>query len=168
MFVLKALASACVVSVAGLSMPVATFAQAAPPAASAPPAPSAPTTTAPPMPSTTSPHLVLLPYEAPGSTDPHAVAISQALQAELVTDGIAVTSVAPVDHLDAVEENAKKLLADNGASGILIPEGRYEQTKKVIPAPFVTILRYPTHVELPARPGRLRRRRAVEHHQGPR
>jgi hypothetical protein len=43
--------------------------------------------------------------------------------------------------------NAAKICADNGASGILVPEGRYEQTKKVIPAPFVTILRYPTHVD---------------------
>ena len=31
--------------------------------------------------------------------------------------------------------------------GILVPEGRYEQTLKVIPTPFVSILRYPTHVE---------------------
>jgi hypothetical protein len=90
--------------------------------------------------------LVLVPYEEPGSTDPHATAITQTLAADLAAAGVAASSVAPVDHLDAVA-NAAKICADNGASGILIPEGRYEQTKKIIPAPFVTILRYPTHVE---------------------
>jgi hypothetical protein len=58
-----------------------------------------------------------------------------------------VTSLAAVDHLEAVT-NAAKICADNNATGILVAEGRYEQTHKVIPAPFVTILRYPTHVEL--------------------
>lgn len=90
--------------------------------------------------------LVLLPYEEPGTTDPHATAITQVLTADLAAAGIPVTSVAPVDHLDAVA-GAAKICADNAATGILIPEGRYEQTKKIIPAPFVTILRYPTHVE---------------------
>ena len=90
--------------------------------------------------------LVLVPYEEPGSTDPHATAITQTLAADLAAAGVVASSVAPVDHLDAVA-NAAKICADNGASGILIPEGRYEQTKKIIPAPFVTILRYPTHVE---------------------
>jgi hypothetical protein len=90
--------------------------------------------------------LVLLPYEEPGSTDPHAIAISQGLAAALTAAGVAATSIAPADHLDAVA-NAAKICADNGATGILIPEGRYEQTRKVIPAPFVTILRYPTHVD---------------------
>jgi hypothetical protein len=129
MSVLKAFAFACALVLAGLSAPVPVLAQTpAPPATAAPP------------------KLVLLPYESPGSTDPHAVAITQALAADLAAAGVAVTSVAPVDHLDAVA-NAAKICADNGASGILVPEGRYEQTRKVIPAPFVTILRYPTHVE---------------------
>jgi hypothetical protein len=126
MFLLKAFASACTLSLV-VSIPAGVLAQtAAPPVAQKP--------------------LVLIPYESPGSTDPHAAAISETLKTELAAAGVAVTSVAPVDHLEAVA-NAAKICTDNGASGILVPEGRYEQTKKVIPAPFVTILRYPTHVE---------------------
>lgn len=130
MLILKAFASALVLGLAGLSVPASVLAQT--------PAPAAP--------SSSPAKLVLLPYESPGSTDPHAAAISQTLAADLAAAGVAVTSIAAVDHLDAVA-NAAKICADNGATGILVPEGRYEQTKKVIPAPFVTILRYPTHVE---------------------
>jgi len=127
MSILKTVASACVVALAILAaVPSQVLAQT--------PAPVVPV------------KLVLLPYESPGSTDPHAVAISQALSTELAAAGVAVTSLAPVDHLEAVT-NAAKICADNAASGMLVPEGRYEQTKKVIPAPFVTILRYPTHVD---------------------
>ncbi len=129
MSIQKALASACALVLVFFAMPVAVFAQAPAPAA---PAPA---------------KLVLLPYETPGSTDPHAVAISQALAAALTAAGVGVTSIAPVDHLEAVA-NAAKICTDNAATGLLVPEGRYEQTRKVIPAPFVTILRYPTHVEL--------------------
>jgi hypothetical protein len=134
MSVLKALVSACALALAILTMPAATVAQT--------PAPSAQT----PAPAAAAKPLVLLPYEEPGSTDPHAVAISETLAAGLGAAGVAVKSVTPVDHLEAVA-NAAKICADNGATGILVPEGRYEQTLKVIPAPFVTILRYPTHVE---------------------
>ncbi|HEY0394440.1 MAG TPA: hypothetical protein VGD01_08075 [Candidatus Elarobacter sp.] len=139
MFLLKAAASAFLVSLAALCAPAAVLAQTPAPSPAAPaPAPAAPAATG---------KLLLVPYESPGSTDPHAVAITQTLVTELAAAGIAATSAAPMDHLEAVA-NAAKLCADNGASGLLIPEGRYEQTKKVIPAPFVTILRYPTHVEL--------------------
>jgi hypothetical protein len=136
MFLLKAAASACVVALAALAVPAAVSAQSPAPS----PAPAQPAAPA-------GAKLVLIPYESPGSTDPHAVAITQTLVTELAAAGIGVTAIAPMDHLEAVA-NAAKLCADNGATGILIPEGRYEQTKKVIPAPFVTILRYPTHVEL--------------------
>jgi hypothetical protein len=91
--------------------------------------------------------LVLVPFEQPGGSDPHAVAITQLLTAGLGNAGLVIKSVAPMDHLDGVA-NAANLCKDNGATGILAPEGRYEQTKKTIPAPFVTIVRYPTHVEL--------------------
>jgi hypothetical protein len=100
--------------------------------ASAQPAPPAP--------------LVIVPYEQPGNNDPHAIAITQALTADLSAAGVEAKVLAPVDHLAAVA-GAGKLCTANGATGILIPDGRYEQTRKVIPAPFVTILRYPTHVE---------------------
>jgi hypothetical protein len=126
MSILKAVVSACALALTILAATTGVLAQTTAPAAPA--------------------KLVLLPYESPGSTDPHAVAISQTLTAELAAAGVAVTSLAPVDHLEAVT-NAAKICVDNGASGILVPEGRYEQTKKVIPAPFVTILRYPTHVD---------------------
>ncbi|HEY0614770.1 MAG TPA: hypothetical protein VGC96_09025 [Candidatus Elarobacter sp.] len=136
MSVFKAFISSFALALVAASVPVTALAQTPAPAAQ-PPAPAAPAGSA---------KLVLLPYESPGSTDPHATAITQTLVADLATAGIAVTTLAPVDHLDAVA-NAAKICADNNATGILVPEGRYEQTKKVIPAPFVTILRYPTHVE---------------------
>ncbi|HEX3549891.1 MAG TPA: hypothetical protein VHT53_05915 [Candidatus Elarobacter sp.] len=137
----KPLISAALLIVLGASVPLQVRAQAAPaPAASAAPAPAA---------AAASPasKLVLVPYERAGSTDPHAVAITKSLADDLAAAGMTVATTAPVDHLDAVA-NAAKVCSDNGVSGFLIPEGRYEQTKKIIPAPFVTILRYPTHVEL--------------------
>jgi len=91
--------------------------------------------------------LVLLPYEEPGSTDPHAIAISQTLATGFADAGVGVKSIAPAVHIDAVA-NAAKICANNGVTGILVPEGRYEQTLKTIPLGlFLTILRYPTHVE---------------------
>ena len=91
--------------------------------------------------------LVLVPYQEPGSTDPHALAISQELSADLTTAGVATTTIAPTDRIDAVA-NAAKICADNHASGLLVAEGRYEQTlKQFSVALFVTIMRYPTHVE---------------------
>jgi hypothetical protein len=135
MTILKAIVFACVPALAGLSIPVAALAQTPPPAPAAPaPAPAS------------GAKLVLVPYESPGSTDPHATAITQTLKDDLAAANVAVTTLAPADHLEAVA-SAAKICADNNATGILVPEGRYEQTKKVIPAPFVTILRYPTHVE---------------------
>ncbi|MBV8150746.1 MAG: hypothetical protein JOY59_04250 [Candidatus Eremiobacteraeota bacterium] len=90
--------------------------------------------------------LVLVPYEEPGSKDPHAATISQTLQEQFGAAGLTVKAIAPIDHLSAVA-SAAKICADNNVTGILIPEARYEQTKKVIPTPFVTVLRYPTHAE---------------------
>jgi hypothetical protein len=139
MFVLKTVAPLCAAPLFALSLMGTALAQTTAPS----PAPAAP---APPA-AAASAKLVLVPYESPGSTDPHAVAITQTLMTEFAAANLNVVAIAPMDHLEAVA-NAAKLCADNGASGILIPEGRYEQTKKVIPAPFVTILRYPTHVEL--------------------
>jgi hypothetical protein len=98
-------------------------------------------------PAVAGPKFVLLPYEWPGSTDPHAADVTKALSADLAAANLNVTTVAPVDHLDAVA-NAAKLCADNGATGILVPEGRYEQTRKNIYAIYVTVIRYPTHVEM--------------------
>jgi hypothetical protein len=91
--------------------------------------------------------LVLVPYEEPGNTDPHAAAVTKELATDLAAAGVAVTSVAPVGHLDAVA-NAAKICADNGASGLLIPDGRYEQTLKRVPLGLLIVLvKYPTHVE---------------------
>ncbi len=139
MSILNAFVFACALVLTSLGTSVAALAQTPAPAPPASPAPPA-------APAAGAPGLVLVPYEEPGSTDPHAAAISQTLAADLAAAGVAVKTVAPMDHLDAVA-NAAKMCADNAATGILIPEGRYEQTRKVIPAPFVTILRYPTHVD---------------------
>ena len=107
------------------------------------------------------PALVLLPYEQPGTTDPHAAAVTQALVDGFAQAGMRVKTVAPVDHLQALA-NARKLCADSGVRGILVAAGRYEQTPdqvvvsggtqsgrrpdlRKLPA---TIQSYPAHVEL--------------------
>src|ERR1700682_3276789 len=96
---------------------VALVAGSAPALAQTPPAPPVPAPT--PAPASTPAAgvkpLVLIPYEEPGSTDPHAAAITAKLAIDLPAAGVAVTSVAPVDHLDAVA-NAAKICADNAAS----------------------------------------------------
>ncbi|MGA3035845.1 MAG: hypothetical protein ABSE64_00045 [Vulcanimicrobiaceae bacterium] len=91
-------------------------------------------------------NFVLIPYEQPGSTDPHAVAITQELTSDLRAAMVNVVAVAPIDHMTAVA-SAAKICADTNASGILVPEGRYEQTMKQIYNPIVTIIRAATHVE---------------------
>jgi len=90
---------------------------------------------------------VLIPYGEPGTKDPHAAQITDTLAAALQKAGAPVKVVAPVDHLDAVA-NAAEICRDNGATSLLIPEGRYEQTQKVIRAVLTTVYTYPTHVEL--------------------
>jgi hypothetical protein len=90
---------------------------------------------------------ILVPYEEPAGKDPHAREITQTLAAELQKQGLAVKVIEPVDHLDAVH-NAPQLCRDNGANAILIPEGRYEQTRKSLYAVFANVVTYPTHVEL--------------------
>jgi len=91
--------------------------------------------------------LVLVPFEGPATTDSHGPPITQTVAATLTAQGDTIKTVAPMDHLDAVTQ-AAALCSANGAVGIVIPEGRFEQTRKVIPAPFVTVLRYPTHAEI--------------------
>ncbi len=92
-------------------------------------------------------HLLLIPYEAPESKDPHGIADTKELSSDLTAAGIAVIEVAPMPHLQAVAQ-ASKLCADNGAAGLLIPDGRSEQTMKRVPIPFLgDIIHYPTHVE---------------------
>ncbi len=92
---------------------------------------------------------VLVPYEEPGSKDPHAPGLTQTLEIDLQAKGIATKTSAPIAHLDAVS-GAAQLCADNGATGLLIAEGRYEQTTRttMIPMMPVQISTYPSHVEL--------------------
>jgi hypothetical protein len=92
-------------------------------------------------------NVVLVPYGEPGTKDPHAAQITDTLAAALQKAGAPVKIVAPIDHLDAVA-NAAQICRDNGATSLLIPEGRYEQTQKVIRAVLTTVYTYPTHVEL--------------------
>ena len=90
---------------------------------------------------------VLIPYQEPDSTDPHAAAITQMLNKELTAAGVNTTLSAPIDHLAAVS-SAATICAQNHATAILIPEGRYEQTMKRFSISFfLTVLRYPTHAE---------------------
>lgn len=91
---------------------------------------------------------VLVPYGEPGNTDPHADAITQTLSADLTAAGIAFNTIAPTVHLDAVA-NAAKICAQTGATALLVPDGRYEQTEKTVALPFfITLMKYPAHVEL--------------------
>ena len=85
-------------------------------------------------PSPSAPALVLLPYEEPGSTDPHAVIVTHALEDAFALVGMPVKSVAPVDHLQALS-NPGKLCEQNGATGILVAQGRYEQTRDLVVVP---------------------------------
>lgn len=90
---------------------------------------------------------VLVPYEAPESKDPHASTNTKDLSADLTAAGINAVAIAPMQHLQAVAQ-AAKLCADNHANGILIPDGRSEQTMKRVPVPFLgAVVHYPTHVE---------------------
>jgi hypothetical protein len=112
----------------------------------------------------TSSTLILLPYQEPGSNDPHAGRVTETLEYWLKDAGIAFKTVAPADHLQALA-NARALCAANGAGGLLIPEGRYEQAvdQEIVPATTgprrggqrpdltqrgSTRTVYPTHVEL--------------------
>lgn len=94
------------------------------------------------------PTLVLVPYqETADTTDPHAVQITTDLAGDLAKAGISVAAVPPMDHLEAVA-SAAKLCADQHVNGLLIPEGRYEQTVKIVPIGLLTqVTHYPTHVE---------------------
>jgi hypothetical protein len=91
--------------------------------------------------------VMVVPYEEPGSKDPHAAAITQTLVADLQKQGMSAKAGAPMNHLEAVA-SAAQLCRDNAVTALLIPEGRYEQTRKAIYAYFVTVISYPTHVEL--------------------
>jgi hypothetical protein len=107
------------------------------------------------------PALVLLPYEEPGTTDPHAAKVTQALADGFAQAGMPVKTVAPVDHLQALA-NARKVCAENGARGILVAAGRYEQNAESVVVPMrtpsgrrpdltkisSTVTNYPAHVEL--------------------
>ena len=91
---------------------------------------------------------VLVPYEEPGTKDPHALGVTQALTASLGEANITAKPVASMDHLDAVA-HAGQLCAQNAATALLIPEGRYEQSEKTTPLPFgFRVKSYPTHVEV--------------------
>ena len=87
--------------------------------------------------------LALLPYEGPGSTDPYELAVSQQLAGDVAAAGVAVTKIAPLDDLQAVAD-AAKICADNGVGGILIPDGRMQETVK---AGFASVT-LNTHVDL--------------------
>jgi hypothetical protein len=92
---------------------------------------------------------VLVPYGEPGTKDPHADGETEALEADLKAAGIATAMVAPIDHLRAVA-GAVDLCRQNAAAGLLIAEGRYEQTEhtSMIPVLPVQVSKYPSHVEL--------------------
>jgi hypothetical protein len=90
---------------------------------------------------------VLVPYAEPQSSDPFAAGVSDDLTKGLTAQGVPFKTIDPIYHLEAVA-TAAKLCADNDARGLLVPEGRYQQTVKRTFAPFVgTITKYPTHAD---------------------
>ena len=93
--------------------------------------------------------LVLVPYGEPNNEDPHAEGEMEALQADLNAARVAIKIVAPVDHIRAVS-GAADLCRENSATGLLIAEGRYEQTQRttMIPLLPVQMSSYPAHVEV--------------------
>ena len=90
--------------------------------------------------------LVLIPYQEPGSDDPHAAAVTQVLADDLTAAGVAYATGAPTVHIDAVA-NAAKLCADNNATALLVPDGRYEQSQKRFAVSLVYVVKWETHVE---------------------
>ena len=92
--------------------------------------------------------LLLVPFQEPGSTDPHAAAVTTDIASALAASGIKAVVGTPMNHLRAVAD-AAQLCSTNQTVGILIPDGRYEQTMKRFAVTFfLTILRYPTHAAL--------------------
>jgi hypothetical protein len=89
---------------------------------------------------------VLIPYDQPGGKDEHAEPVMSDLTHDFETAHVAVVVAAPVDHLQAVA-NASALCAQYHANGLLVAEGRYEQTRKSVYAVLTTVTRYPAHVE---------------------
>ncbi|HTZ55438.1 MAG TPA: hypothetical protein VMB20_10290 [Candidatus Acidoferrum sp.] len=90
--------------------------------------------------------LVLIPYQEPGSDDPHAAAVTQVLSDDLTAAGVTFATAAPTAHLEAVA-NAAKLCADNNATALLIPDGRYEQSQKRFAVSLIVVVKNETHVE---------------------
>ncbi len=89
---------------------------------------------------------VLIPYDQPDGKDEHASAVRSDLSKDLDAAHITVTTAAPMDHLEAVE-HAASLCAQYHADGLLVPEGRDEQTVKMVYAVLMNVTKYPTHVE---------------------
>ncbi len=89
---------------------------------------------------------VLVPYDQPDGKDEHASAVMSDLSKDLDAAHITVTTAAPIDHLEAVE-HAASLCAQYHADGLLVPEGRDEQTMKSVYAVLMNVIKYPTHVE---------------------
>lgn len=89
---------------------------------------------------------VLIPYDQPDGKDEHASAVMSDLTKDLQAAHVTVTTATPIDHLEAVQQ-AGSLCAQYHADGLLIAEGRDEQTMKSVYAVLTTVIRYPTHVE---------------------
>jgi hypothetical protein len=91
--------------------------------------------------------LVLVPYqEDPKPGDPHALAITESFGQYLGEAGLPVTTIAPRGHLAAVAD-AAQICADNHVNGLLIPEGRYVQTRSVSGFGYFVMIEVMTHVE---------------------
>jgi len=90
--------------------------------------------------------LVLIPYQEPTDTDPYGPKVTAMLVTALTAAGIKPIGVPPVDHLDAVA-NAAQICSENGAQGLLIPEGRYEVTGRLSYFIVASTVTYEWHVE---------------------
>jgi hypothetical protein len=89
---------------------------------------------------------VLVPYDQPDGKDPHAEPVMSDLDRDFKGVNVSVVTAAPIDHLEAVA-HAGALCAQYHADGLLVPEGRYEQTVKMVYAVLTNVTHYPAHVD---------------------
>lgn len=89
---------------------------------------------------------VLIPYDQPDGKDEHASAVMSDITKDFDAAHVTIVAAAPMDHLEAVQ-HAASLCAQYHADGLLIAEGRDEQTVKMVYAVLTNVIKYPTHVE---------------------
>ena len=76
-----------------------------------------------------SPLYVIVPFGEPGSTDPVQNSATQRFAVDLSDRHVRSAIATPIDAIEAVG-TARKMCADYGADGLLVPQLRFEQSKE--------------------------------------